>query len=70
LKNKTPSYVTKTIQKIYSRDEYGISKRVLNIPSTLETDPGSEFKGTFNKFLQDNNIYHRTFASEKKFRHC
>ncbi len=49
LKNKTNDDVKTALQKIYDR-------KILKIPQQLEVDPGTEFKGTVAKWLQENNV--------------
>lgn len=49
LKGKTPNVVSQALDKIYAR-------KVLDYPNRLETDPGTEFKGSFPAFLEAKNV--------------
>jgi hypothetical protein len=52
LKNKTPQDIVKAF-KIIEKRQY------LGMPMNLTTDNGTEFKGQFEKYLDDNDVYHR-----------
>jgi len=49
--NKTADHVLKNLLDIYK-------KSPLEYPRQIMTDQGSEFKGVFHKFCEDNNIRH------------
>lgn len=55
LKNKMASQVLIALDKIYSR-------KYLDTPNTIQIDPGTEFKGTFRKQLEDRGIKFRVGA--------
>lgn len=59
LKNKTPQHVADALEDIYNRD-------ILSHPQKLYFDAGTEFKGRFLKYLEENNISHR---ASKPYRH-
>jgi len=53
IKNKEPSTVLQALKNMCKR-------KYIDMPEyTLATDDGSEFKGIFNKYLYDHNIYHK-----------
>ena len=52
LKNKDSKSVVEAIKKIYKRN-------ILNMPSQIDSDSGSEFKGDFEVYLKQNNIKHK-----------
>jgi hypothetical protein len=55
LKTKEPAECLKALLKIFKRKTY-----IKAIHASLTTDAGNEFKGSFNKYLWDNGIYHKT----------
>ena len=52
LKNKDSKSVVDAIKKIYKRN-------ILNMPSQIDSDSGSEFKGDFHQYLKQHNIKHK-----------
>ena len=52
MKNKDSKSVVEAIKKIYKRN-------ILNMPSQIDSDSGSEFKGDFEVYLKQNNIKHK-----------
>jgi hypothetical protein len=52
LKNKTPEEIVKAFKVIEKR-------KYLGMPMNLTSDNGTEFKGAFEKYLDDNDVYHR-----------
>ena len=53
LKNKSAEDVKKAFEEIYERG-------ILKMPSySMQTDPGSEFKGVVKKYFEDNDVYVR-----------
>ena len=52
IKFKTSDHLLKALQEIYKR---GILKKP---EYSMATDDGSEWKGSFNKWLYDNSIFH------------
>ena len=56
LKSKSSVAVKNAIEKIYNKPE---KDRILEKPERLEVDDGSEFKGAFKKYCDDNKIYIR-----------
>jgi hypothetical protein len=52
LKSKEPKEVTEALKEIYSSN----APKYLSMPFRIETDPGTEFKGQFKKFLESNGV--------------
>ena len=56
LKSKSSLAVKNAIEKIYNRP---VAERILEKPERIEVDDGSEFKGVFKKYCDDNKIFIR-----------
>ena len=52
IKSKDSKSVVESIKKMYKR-------KILSIPSQIDSDSGSEFKGAFEVYLKENNIKHK-----------
>lgn len=53
LKNKQANTVLEAAKDIYKK---------MKLPEIIQSDGGSEFKGVFSRWLQDNNIQHQIFG--------
>ncbi len=56
LKSKSSVAVKNAIEKMYNRP---VAERILEKPERIEVDDGSEFKGVFKKYCDDNKIFIR-----------
>jgi hypothetical protein len=56
LKSKSSVAIKNAIEKIYNRP---VAERILEKPERIEVDDGSEFKGAFKKYCDDNKIFIR-----------